>query len=75
MEAPAPPAPGTKLISEGKEAGEVTSSCVSPSLGKVVALAYVRREFAEAGTKLVLASGVPAEVVALPFYTKIETGK
>jgi glycine cleavage system aminomethyltransferase T len=53
----------------------VTSSCVSPSLGKVVALAYVRREFAEAGTKLVLASGVPAEVVALPFYTKIETGK
>lgn len=75
MEAPAPPAPGTKLISEGKEAGEVTSSCVSPSLGKAIALAYVRREFAEAGTKLVLASGVPAEVVPLPFYARMETGK
>jgi len=75
VSAPAPPAPGTKLISEGKEAGEVTSSCTSPSLGKTVALAYVRREFAEVGTKLVLASGVPAEVVALPFYKKPEIGK
>ncbi len=75
VSAPAPPTPGTKLISEGKEAGEVTSSCASPSLGRTIALAYVRREFAEAGTKLVLASGVPAEVVALPFYRRTETGK
>jgi glycine cleavage system T protein len=73
--APEPPSPGTKLTSEGKEVGEVTSVCVSPTLQKTIALAYVRREAAEPGTKLVLASGVPVEVVALPFYPKTETGK
>jgi glycine cleavage system T protein len=68
--APEPPSPETKLISEGKEVGEVTSSCASPTLQKTVALAYVRREAAAPGTKLVLASGIPAEVVALPFYRR-----
>lgn len=71
---PLPPAPETKLLAEGKEIGEVTSSCASPTLGKTIALAYVRREVAEPGTRLVLASGVPAELVALPFYRKPETG-
>lgn len=65
---PLAPPPETKLIAEGKEIGEITSSCVSPTLGKTIALAYVRREVAEPGTRLVLASGVPAEVTALPFY-------
>jgi len=36
-----PPAPGTKLSVEGREA-EVASAVYSPSLGKVVVLAYVR---------------------------------
>ena len=72
--APEPPSAETKLISEGKEVGEVTSACASPTLQKTIALAYVRREAAAPGTKLVLASGVPAEVVALPFYRKTETG-
>jgi tRNA-modifying protein YgfZ len=35
-----PPAPGTKL----ENAAEITSAAYSPALGKVVALAYVRRE-------------------------------
>ncbi|MBZ5544204.1 MAG: aminomethyltransferase family protein [Acidobacteriia bacterium] len=73
--APEPPSPGTKLIAEGKEVGEVTSACASPTLAKTITLAYVRREAAEPGTKLVLASGVPVEVVTLPFYQKTETGK
>ncbi|MGD0920747.1 MAG: aminomethyltransferase family protein [Terriglobia bacterium] len=68
------PAPGEKLSSDAKEVGEVTSACVSPTLGKTIALAYVRREVAEPGTKLVLASGIAAEVTTLPFYKKAETG-
>ncbi len=68
-----PPASETKLLADGKEAGEITSACVSPTLGKTIALGYVRREAAEPGTRLTLASGVPAEVTTLPFYQKTET--
>ena len=52
---------------EGREVAEITSSCVSPTLGKTIALAYVRREFNEPGAKLTFASGLTAEVAALPF--------
>ena len=73
VSAPSPPAPETKLIAAGKEVGEITSACVSPTLSKTIALAYVRREAAEPGTRLVLASGIPAEVATLPFYRKAES--
>lgn len=63
-----PPAAGEKLLAGGKEIGEVTSACVSPTLSKTLALAYVRHEVSQAGTKLALASGAPAEVAVLPFY-------
>jgi glycine cleavage system T protein len=69
--APATPPLGEKLTAEGKEVGEITSSCVSPSMGKTLALAYLRREVAEPGTKLTLASGPLAEVTALPFYQRV----
>jgi len=64
---PAPIRRGDKLISEGREVGEVTSSCSSPTLGKTLALAYLRREVSEPGTALTFASGVTAEVASLPF--------
>ncbi len=64
----APPRPEEKLLAQGKEIGEITSACVSPSLGRTIALAYLRREVSEPGTKLALASGPAAEVTALPFY-------
>ncbi len=64
-----PPAPGEKLLSGGQEAGEITSACVAPSLGRTIAMAYVRREAAEPGTALALASGLAAEVTTLPFYS------
>ena len=70
VEGPTPPQPGSKLVSEGKETGEVTSSCVSPTLGKTLALAYVRREVSEPGTRLSLPWGVPVIVAGLPFYTR-----
>jgi glycine cleavage system T protein len=65
-----PPGPGERLVAEGKEIGEVTSSCISPTLGKALALAYVRREVSEPGAKLTLASGLAAEVASLPFYRR-----
>jgi folate-binding protein YgfZ len=42
-----PPAPGTKLTAESKEAGEITSAAISPAHGGAVALAYVRAEYVQ----------------------------
>ncbi len=70
VEAAEPPKPGEKLLFEEKEVGEVTSSCVSPSLKKPLALAYVRKEHVEAGTSLKTVSGDAAEVAALPFIQR-----
>jgi glycine cleavage system T protein len=70
VDAPAAPAPGEKLSSDQKEVGKITSACVSPTLGVTIALAYVRREVSEPGTKLALVSGPEVEVVALPFYPR-----
>lgn len=63
-----PPVPGEKLLKDGKPLGEITSACISPTLGKTIALGYVRREVAEFGSALATASGAPAEVTSLPFY-------
>jgi len=46
------PAPGARLTAQGKVAAEVTSAAFSPALAKVVALAYVRTEFAQTGSIL-----------------------
>lgn len=70
VEAPQPPLQGEKLLSAGKEIGEVTSACISPTLGKTIAMAYLRREVSEPGTQLAFASGVGATVTALPFYSR-----
>ncbi|MGH9640206.1 MAG: aminomethyltransferase family protein, partial [Bryobacteraceae bacterium] len=66
------PARGEKALNDGKEIGEITSACLSPTLGRVIAMAYVRREVAEPGSKLTLASGASVEVVSLPFYSRRE---
>jgi folate-binding protein YgfZ len=47
---PTAPAPRTRLTAQGKVAAEVTSAAFSPALGKIVALAYVRTEFAQTGS-------------------------
>ena len=74
VEASAPPAPGEKLFSTGRELGEVTSSCFSPTLGKTLALAYVRREVSEPGTEFTLGSDRRARVAPFPFYSRSKTG-
>ncbi len=55
-----PPAK-TKLQAAGADAGEIVSAVLSPALGKVVAMAYVRTPNSEPGTELTLA-GAPARV-------------
>ncbi len=72
IESPTAPASGEKLLADSKEVGEITSACVSPILLKTIALAYVRREFSEAGSHVSLASGAQAEVTPLPFYRSRE---
>jgi glycine cleavage system T protein len=66
------PPRGEKLMHDGKETGEVTSACLSPTVGNVIALAYLRREVADPGVKLTLASGAGAEVASLPFYQRLK---
>jgi tRNA-modifying protein YgfZ len=66
--APAPGAAVKSAESADRDAGRVTSSTLSPSLGKPIALAYVHRDFLEAGTKLTV-DGVGATVTALPFVS------
>jgi len=55
------PAPGAKLTVGDAPAAEITSAAFSPALGKVVALAYVRTDYAKPGTKMSL-DGTSAEV-------------
>jgi folate-binding protein YgfZ len=63
------PAPGTKLVFGGNEAGSVTSAAFSPRLGQAIGLGYLRREHSAIGTRLD-ASGIPAEVIAPPLLAQ-----
>ncbi len=62
---------GAKILStDDKEIGGVTSSTVSPRLKHTIALAYVKYDYLEPGTKVrVISAGheYPAAVVELPF--------
>lgn len=58
--------PGQRVEADGKEIGRITSAARSPALGCPIALAYLRREFAEPGRQ-VMVEGQPAQVSALPF--------
>lgn len=64
---------GCPLVTEsGEAAGIVTSGGVSPTLGKNIARALVRREDAEAGTLYAEIRGKrhPMEIVPAPFYKR-----
>jgi folate-binding protein YgfZ len=52
-----PVPPRSKLMSDGKEAGFITSAAFSPGLGRVASLGYANREFAKEGTKVNVQSG------------------
>jgi len=61
-------APGTAILVDGREVGQVTSSVVSPALNRPIALAYLLRGFLDAGTS-VSVNNLPATVTPLPFVT------
>jgi tRNA-modifying protein YgfZ len=63
-----PPSVGEVLLTEeGKEAGVVGTVSGETSSGTTIALAVVKRRFADAGTALSTQSGASAEVVNVPF--------
>jgi len=54
IDSDAVPEPGTKLKAGDADAAEIASAAFSPSLGKTVALAYVKTTHAEPGSELSL---------------------
>jgi folate-binding protein YgfZ len=60
------PPPAAVIRSADREIGHVTSATMSPALGRVIALAYVQRDFVEPGTAVAVGD-LPAVVSALPF--------
>jgi aminomethyltransferase len=65
------PTRGDKIKHGEREIGYITSSAFSPILKKIIALGYIRREFIEPGTRVIVDIGGEnraAEVVKRPFY-------
>ena len=52
---------------DGRQAGRLTSSAMSPALGRPIALATLLRDFTEPGARVTLEDGTTATVTALPF--------
>jgi glycine cleavage system aminomethyltransferase T len=65
-ERPDVPAAESSVTAGGKEAGWLTSAAYSPTLGAIVALGYLRKEFFEPGTQVTVA-GKTGVVTPLPF--------
>ncbi len=62
---------GMKVHQGDAEVGEVTSGCLSPTLGKSIAMAYVDSGVVDAGENVEVDLGratVPAQITAIPFY-------
>ncbi|MFU8802730.1 MAG: YgfZ/GcvT domain-containing protein [Bradymonadaceae bacterium] len=57
IEADEVPAPGTKLLAEGKSVGEIIRAIRSPKYGQPMALGYVKRKHNDVGTVLDLEGG------------------
>ena len=58
--------PGAILKADGKEIGRVTSTAVSPKLGSI-GLGYVRYEYLDPGTKVLVDDEISVTVTELPF--------
>jgi aminomethyltransferase len=65
-----PAAAGDLIQAAEKEVGKITSSIVSPSLGRPIALGYVIQDYREPGTELTVrraGTKMRASVTKLPF--------
>ena len=72
------PRAGGKIISQGREIGQLTSGTFSPLLRYGIGLGYVPREYAQIGTRVdVLTRRTPfhAEIVNTPFYDTSKYGR
>lgn len=58
--------PGAILKADGKEIGRVTSTAISPKVGSI-GLGYVRYEYLDPGTKILVDDEISATVTELPF--------
>ncbi|MGQ0792486.1 MAG: CAF17-like 4Fe-4S cluster assembly/insertion protein YgfZ [Deltaproteobacteria bacterium] len=69
------PQAGAKIFHDEREIGQLTSPCLSPHAGGIIALGYARREFSDMGARVSIALGagdfVWAEIAKTPFYTGI----
>jgi folate-binding protein YgfZ len=65
IESSSVPPRGATLLASGAQVGNVTSAAFSPRADVVIALAYVKRDLTEPGTKLEV-NGSKAQVVELP---------
>lgn len=63
----------SSLKAGGREVGHITSAVASRSLGRSIAMAYVRKAHTKPGTKLESVNG-PVEVVELPFAEMVSPG-
>ena len=63
---------GDEIFSGERKIGRITSSTLSPSLNKPISIGYIRREFRDSGTNVVIHgadnSQLKAQVAELPFY-------
>lgn len=64
---------GMTIVMDGEEIGSVSSGCMSPTLGKSIAMGFVKSSCSEVGTKMQIDAGrtkLDAVVVELPFYKR-----
>ncbi len=64
---------GCPVLVDGQKIGALTSGTLSPTLGKTIAMAYLRQEFAAVGTPVevdIRGKFQAAKVVKLPFYQR-----
>jgi folate-binding protein YgfZ len=69
LQGPPVPRAGAPVLLDGREVGYVTSAVASQALGVPIALAYLKREALEPGTR-VLVDSAAAVVTALPFVER-----
>ena len=64
---------GMKILAEGREVGEVSSGCLSPTRGYPIAMGFVSRDLAVEGTPVEVDSGrdfkISGKVRKIPFYS------
>lgn len=64
------PSPGAAIVAAGQDVGRVTSAAWSFGLGRPLALGFIRRQYADAGTPVTVRTPtgeLAAEVSGLPF--------